>query len=148
MRTRGVAQHPDSGLGDQALHISLEVPADLPSLPAAVEVAVFRIAQEALTNVVRHAQASRCVVSLTLCEQEQMLELTISDNGRGLPSIRGTGVGLASMRERAEELGGTCQIESLPTGGTCVHVRLPCSSLTLATFSEPEPHLSVLGGET
>ncbi|HLW02437.1 MAG TPA: GAF domain-containing sensor histidine kinase [Ktedonobacterales bacterium] len=136
-----------SDLGDHALHISLEVPTDLPPLPAALEVALFRIAQEALTNVVRHAQASWCVVSLALCEREQALELTISDNGRGLPPIRGTGVGLASMRERAEELGGTWVIESLSTGGTGVRVRLPCSLPILAAAPSPEPDLTVSGEE-
>jgi signal transduction histidine kinase len=136
-----------SDLGDHAMHISLEAPAGLPPLSAAVEVALFRITQEALTNAVRHAQASRCVVSLALHEQEQVLELTITDNGRGLSPIRGTGVGLASMRERAEELGGTWEIESLPTGGTCVRVRLPCVSPILAASPEQDPHLTVLGEE-
>ena len=134
-----------SDLGNQALHISLEAPEDLPPLSAAVEVAVFRIAQEALTNVVRHAQARRCVVSLTLGVRE--LELTITDNGRGLPAIQGTGVGLASMRERAEELGGTWEIESPPTGGTCVRVRLPSLLPTLAAASEPEALLTAQGEE-
>ena len=139
-----------SDLGDHAMHVGLEAPADLPPLSAAVEVALFRIAQEALTNVVRHAQASRCVISLALCEREQMLELTITDNGHGLPPkrSRSTGVGMASMRERAEELGGTWEIESLPTGGTRIRVRLPCSLTTLAAPPEPEPHLTALGGET
>ncbi|HEY7124169.1 MAG TPA: GAF domain-containing sensor histidine kinase [Ktedonobacterales bacterium] len=134
-----------SDLGNQALHISLEAPTNLPPLPAAVEVALFRIAQEALTNVVRHAQASRCVISLALREREQALELSIIDNGRGLPPIRGTGVGLASMRERAEELGGSWEIESLPTGGTGVRVRLPCLLPTLAAPLEPKLPLTALG---
>jgi signal transduction histidine kinase len=116
-----------SDVGDQALHISLEAPADLPPVPAAIEVAVFRIAQEALTNVVRHAHATRCIVSLALCEQEQVLSLTITDNGCGLLPRRATGVGLASMRERAEELGGTWEIKTLLSGGTRVQARLPCS---------------------
>lgn len=136
-----------SDLGDQAMQITLEAPGSLPPLPAAVEVAVFRIAQEALTNVVRHAQASRCVVSLALCEREQGLELTITDNGRGLPPIRGMGVGLASMRERAEELGGTWEVASLPTGGTGIRVRLPCVSPILAAPPELESPLTVLGEE-
>jgi signal transduction histidine kinase len=135
-----------SDLGDQAIHISLEAPDDLPSLSAAVEVALFRIAQEALTNVVRHAQASRCVVSLSLHEDESVLELQITDNGRGLPVVRGTGVGLESMRERAEELGGTWEIEPVPTGGTCVRVCLP-SALPLPAAPESEPCLTVLGDE-
>jgi signal transduction histidine kinase len=114
-------------LGDHSIQISLEAPDYLPPLPAAVEVAAFRITQEALTNVVRHSQASRCVVSLALREREGALDLEITDNGRGLPPTRGTGVGLASMRERAEELGGTCEIEPMPSGGTRVHARLPCA---------------------
>ena len=122
-----------SGLGDQAIRISLEAPDDLPPLSAAAEVALFRIAQEALTNVVRHAQASHCVVSLAVRESESMLELQITDNGRGLPPVRSAGVGLASMRERAEELGGTWEIEPVPTGGTLVRVRLPCSPLLLSS---------------
>ena len=136
-----------SDLGNQGMHISLEVPGSLPSLPAAVEVALFRISQEAITNVVRHAQASRCVVSLALHESEQVLELAITDNGRGLPPIRGTGVGLASMRERAEELGGTWEIESLKSGGTAVRVRLSCLLPTLAAAAESELVLPTLGEE-
>jgi signal transduction histidine kinase len=136
-----------SDLGNQAIHISLEVPGSLPPLPAAVEVALFRIAQEALTNVVRHAQASRCGMSLALHESEQVLELAVMDNGRGLPPIRGTGVGLASMRERAEELGGTWEIESLPNGGTAVRVRLPCLLPTLAAAAESALFLPTLGKE-
>jgi signal transduction histidine kinase len=114
-------------------------------LSAAVEVALFRIAQEALTNVVRHARASRCVVSLARCEREQQLELSITDNGHGLPPKRSIGVGLASIRERAEELGGTWVIESLPIGGTRVRVRLPCSLPTLA--APPEAHRTRLEEE-
>jgi signal transduction histidine kinase len=136
-----------SDLGDHALHISFEVPTDLPPLPAAIEVALFRIAQEALTNVVRHAQATRCVVTLALCEREQVLSLMITDNGRGLSARRSTGVGLASMRERAEELGGTWEMEPVPTGGTAIRVRLPCSPPPRAAATEPVPHLTALGEE-
>ena len=114
-----------SDQGNHEVHISLEAPASLPPLPAAVEVAIFRVVQEALTNVVRHSCASRCVVRLALHEQARRLELEIEDNGRGLAPERGAGVGLVSMRERAEELGGTCEVKQGATGGTCVHVRLP-----------------------
>ncbi len=112
-----------SDQGPNSIHISLEAPRYLPPLPAAVEVAIFRIAQEALTNVVRHSHASRCVVRLVL--HECLLELEVEDNGRGLAPTRSIGVGLASMRERAEELGGMCEVKQGPTGGTCVWVRLP-----------------------
>lgn len=136
-----------SDLGNHSIQISLEAPADLPPLPAAVEVAAFRIAQEALTNVVRHSQASRCVVALALHEREGALDLEISDNGRGLPPTRGAGVGLASMRERAEELGGTCEIEQMPSGGTRVQARLPCSLHMLGAAPDQEAPILQPGAE-
>jgi len=105
--------------------VHLDAPDCLPELPAAVEVAVYRIAQEALTNVVRHAHARRCDIRLTLDETTGLLALSIQDDGQGLPLLRGVGVGLTSMRERAEELGGTWSIEQAPMGGTCVLARLP-----------------------
>lgn len=87
-----------------------------------VEVAAYRITQEALTNVVRHAQAQNCVIALTL---DDALRLEIRDDGVGLPKDRRAGVGLTSMRERAEELGGTCVIETSPMDGTRVLAHLP-----------------------
>ncbi len=103
----------------------LDVPECLPELPAAVEVAIYRIAQEALTNVVRHSRARYCDIELTLDEIAGWLSLSIQDDGQGLPRSRGVGVGLVSMRERAEELGGTWTIEQVPTAGTRVLARLP-----------------------
>jgi signal transduction histidine kinase len=103
----------------------LDAPDCLPELPAAVEVALYRIAQEALTNVVRHAHARHCDLRLALDEAAGWLSLSIQDDGGGLPPSRGVGVGLVSLRERAEELGGTWTIEQVPTGGTCVLARLP-----------------------
>ena len=84
--------------------------------------AVYRIAQEALTNVVRHAQAKTCVVGLAVNEG---VALDIFDDGVGIPDRRAAGVGLSSIRERAAELGGTCVIEPAPEGGTRVSVGLP-----------------------
>jgi signal transduction histidine kinase len=101
---------------------SLEAPEQLPSLPAAVEVACYRIIQEALTNVVRHAHAHTCVVRLACQEQ---LSIEVTDDGLGLPPAYRCGVGLNSMRERAEELGGSWLIEPGPNGGTRVHAELP-----------------------
>ncbi|HEU5098714.1 MAG TPA: sensor histidine kinase [Roseiflexaceae bacterium] len=102
--------------------ISVEVPDDLPALPAAVEVAIYRIVQEALTNVARHARARTCTVRLAL---ESGFRLEIADDGVGLPRAPRSGVGLQSMRERAEELGGDCRVEGRPGGGTRVVVWLP-----------------------
>jgi len=108
---------------NDGLRIAVEAPERLPHLSAAVEVAAYRITQEALTNVVRHAQARMCLIALTL---DDVLRLEIRDDGVGLPTDRRAGVGLTSMRERAEELGGICAIESLPIGGTQVLAHLPC----------------------
>jgi signal transduction histidine kinase len=99
-----------------------------------VEVAAYRIAQEALTNVARHAGARHCATRLALVDGAMLLE--ISDDGQGLSPTRGRGVGLASMSERAEELGGSCLVESLPTGGTRVRATLP---LTGDTSPHDEP---------
>jgi signal transduction histidine kinase len=101
---------------------TLTAPECLPALPAAVEVACYRIAQEALTNVITHAQARHCHLSLRIGAD---LELEVSDDGRGLPATQKPGVGLTTMHERARELGGTCSITTQPQGGTRVHVRLP-----------------------
>lgn len=100
----------------------MEAPDTLPLLPAAVEVAAYRIVQEALTNVVQHSQARVCVVQLAL---DGDLNLKVSDDGTGIGEYHKTGIGLHSMRERAEELGGRCVIEPAPEGGTLVWVRLP-----------------------
>jgi signal transduction histidine kinase len=100
----------------------VEAPEDLPNLPAAVEVAVYRIAQEALTNVARHARATNCLVRLAVSDD---VTLEIVDDGDGIPAGRSAGVGLSSMRERAEELGGSCAVEPTPEGGTRVLARLP-----------------------
>jgi signal transduction histidine kinase len=101
---------------------SFDAPEQLPPLPAAVEVACYRIVQEALTNVVRHTHAHTCTVRLTCGEQ---LVIEIIDDGQGLPPAYRCGVGLTSMRERAEELGGTWHIEAGPAGGAHVQARLP-----------------------
>lgn len=99
---------------DQAsgLRITLEAPEQLPALPAAVEVAAYRIVQEALTNTVRHAHASHCHIRLAL---DDALMVEIGDDGVGLAESQHWGVGTRSMHERATELGGTLTIE--PGGG-------------------------------
>ncbi|WTW98412.1 histidine kinase [Streptomycetaceae bacterium NBC_01309] len=100
------------------MDVHVEAAADL---PAAVEVAVYRIAQEAATNVIRHAQAAHAV--LRLHNGDGDLRLEISDDGRGIGAAA-SGVGLHSMRERAEELGGTFTVTTAGPG-TRVRVTLP-----------------------
>lgn len=103
------------------LQVIVQVDA-LPPLPAAVEVAVYRIVQEALANVVHHAEAQNCLVCLQV--EGEILNLEIRDNGRGLHPAAQPGVGLSSMRERAEELGGVCSVVMNGKGAT-VQARLP-----------------------
>jgi signal transduction histidine kinase len=110
------------------LQFRLDAPEFLPTLPAAVEVAAFRIVTEAIVNVVRHAGASICEVSIRL---NKGLEVEIRDNGHGLREKREAnpsgGIGMHSMRERAEELGGYCLMEANPNGGTKIMAWLPIS---------------------
>ena len=105
--------------------VDVDAPHPLPLLPAAVEVAAYRIITEALTNVTRHAAARTCTVRLRAGEA---LHLEIADDGCGMPDTCAPGVGLLSMRERAVELGGTCVVDSRAGGGTTVSVRLPLTS--------------------
>jgi signal transduction histidine kinase len=111
------------------LHVVVEAPEALPPLPAAVELAAYRIGLEALTNVTRHSQATTCSVRLMVIGvgNRQALSVEIRDDGAGLPAEHRAGVGLTSMRERAAELGGVCTIDA-PTGsGTRVCAWLPLS---------------------
>jgi signal transduction histidine kinase len=107
------------------LDFEFERPEDLPPLPAAVEVAAYRITQEALTNVVRHARARRCTLRLTMRRDGLVVE--VSDDGSGLAAGAPAGIGLRSMRERAEELGGRLELVSTADGGTRLVAVLPCS---------------------
>ncbi len=95
----------------------------LPPLPAAVEVAAYRITMESLTNIVRHSQGLNCQISISMIDD--CLQVEVCDDGLGLPENVQPGVGLNSMSERAAELGGNCVIEALPKGGTRVFARLP-----------------------
>jgi two-component system NarL family sensor kinase len=108
--------------------VTVRAPEPLPDLPAAVEVALYRIACEALSNVLRHAAATSCSITLALTADD--VTLRVGDDGRGLPGPMISGVGVAGMRERAEELGGTLTVlaGTSPAGarrGTSVVAVLP-----------------------
>jgi two-component system NarL family sensor kinase len=129
----GAVQDYASGLkgGTQnspRLKVDVQASAEgLPSLPAAVEVAAYRISTEALTNVARHAQARHAKVSFVLnsTNRAQKLHLEIVDDGIGLPENQKSGIGLISMRERAEEVGGNFLVKSSLGQGTRVVADLP-----------------------
>ncbi|MBS4197919.1 GAF domain-containing sensor histidine kinase [Lederbergia citri] len=107
-----------------SLRITFNASDDLPELSAAVEVAIYRITAESLTNIVTHAQATEASV---LLEVDDQIKLEIHDNGVGVPEGKPLGVGIISIRERAYELGGTCIIESGINAGTHVRVLFPIS---------------------
>ncbi len=119
----------------QGLEVVFDTPASLPPLAAAVEVAVYRIAQEALTNVARHAGAQHCLLRLAL--DAEALHLEISDDGQGIPVGHHLGIGLHTMHERASELGGTCIITRGSPGGTTIQVGLPLAAARDALPSSP-----------
>jgi two-component system, NarL family, sensor kinase len=106
------------------LRVGVEAPDSLPlPLPAEVEVAAYRIALEAVTNVARHARATHCTVSLRVADDDMLI--SVCDDGVGLPAEQPAGIGLRSIAERAAELGGEAVASASPAGGTVVHARLP-----------------------
>jgi len=106
-----------------ALTVILDAPGDgLTDLPAAVEVACYRIVTEALTNVTKHAHATKCSVRIRL---DRDLDVEVRDDGVGLPQGWRSGVGISSMRERVTELGGGLLIEPVFPHGTRINASLP-----------------------
>ncbi len=99
---------------------------ELPDLPTSLSLSMYRFTQEALTNVAKHAQAQR--VSVLMRSDDNVLTLDIADDGRGFhyePEAGGPGVGLVSMQERTDLLGGVLDIDSVPGRGTRLVARVP-----------------------
>jgi signal transduction histidine kinase len=111
------------GHGADRLQVEVQAPSERLELPAAVDIAALRIVQEAVSNVRKHASATRCTVTLDTIDGA--LYLAVVDDGVGPPAPIRSGLGLASIRERATELGGTAQFIAAPGGGSQVLVRLP-----------------------
>jgi two-component system sensor histidine kinase UhpB len=110
-------------VGDQSgMRMHRELAAPAPELSPEVELAVYRIAQEALTNAMRHSRASDATVSL-ICANDELV-LSVADNGRGLPEDVVVGGGLSGMRERAMLIGADLEIESAAGRGVSVTVRV------------------------
>ena len=108
---------------ESPIRVCRELEGPIPDLPPDVELAVYRIAQEALTNVMRHSEASEADVALT-CANDRLV-LAIRDNGRGLPHDVREGGGLTGMRERAMLIGADLDVGSRADGGVGVTLRLP-----------------------
>jgi two-component system NarL family sensor kinase len=131
-----LAQHAASCSTAGGLRVSIDADPGLPPLSAAVEVAAYRIATEAITNVTRHADARAATVNLTT--SKGTLQVDVTDDGRGVSPVHRAGVGLTSMRERAEELGGSCILQPRPSGGSIVSAQLPLTG-PLPTPQPAEP---------
>jgi two-component system sensor histidine kinase UhpB len=109
--------------GHGGTRVSRHIMVGLPQLDQTTELVLFRVAQEALTNVARHARADS--VELRLEQRDDRLELTVSDDGDGMTGHSGRGSGLRGMRERALLIGATLEIDSEPGRGTTVTLAVP-----------------------
>jgi two-component system, NarL family, sensor histidine kinase UhpB len=103
--------------------VACRIPADLPPQSPERELVVYRVAQEALTNAIRHAGAASVSVALQL--RSDHLVLSVRDDGRGMPDRRREGGGMRGMRERAGLVGASLRITSAPDAGTEVHLDVP-----------------------
>ena len=117
-----IGQHCERFGRESGIEVRFEAEEGLP-IPAAAEVALLRVAQEALLNVQKHARASR--VDVKLEHRDGWLRLDIRDDGVGFGADGTGGTGIGSMRERAELLGGVLRITGRKNGGTEVALRLP-----------------------
>ncbi|MFB9325655.1 GAF domain-containing sensor histidine kinase [Paenibacillus aurantiacus] len=123
-----ISQVKDIAASAPPLQVELMLPERLPILPAAIEVGAYRIVTEAFLNVVKHARASSCLIRIHLREEAGTLAIEVTDDGIGFasnPVPTEGGLGLYSLRERAEELGGSCSIREVSGGGTQVAAQLP-----------------------
>jgi signal transduction histidine kinase len=131
-----IREHIAHYSGPKGIRVTFDVTEPMPPLPAAVEVAAYRIALEAFTNIVKHAESSACQVLIRIENSSLLLE--ISDNGKGLSVEHHAGIGLHSMGERAAELGGEFAVKNKRSGGTTVRARLPILELATSPVTMPE----------
>jgi signal transduction histidine kinase len=126
--TAGLADLPQLVAGTEAAGLTVNTDIQVPDgpLPPGLDLAAYRIVQEALTNVTRHANARSATVRVT--QDDGVLTVEVVDDGRGGPthsSVHGAGTGIAGMRERAAALGGFLEAEPRPGGGFAVRAELP-----------------------
>lgn len=121
----GVVGEQARSLSASGVTVQLHCEPELAVEPA-VEVAAYRIVTEAMTNVVRHAGARTCWVTIT--RAGPALQVSVSDDGCGIDAAAAPGVGLRSMRDRADELGGTLEVVARADGGTDLRALLPVTS--------------------
>ena len=112
------------------VHVDREFATSLPKLAPETELAVYRIAQESLTNIARHAEATR--VTITLDSGNDRVVLRVTDNGRGFGAAPVEHGGLRSMRERALLVGGALAIKDAPEGGVEIRLEVPATEVVTA----------------
>jgi len=116
-----------------ALAFELTTSGELGAVPGELAIALYRVVQESLTNVVKHAHATRCLIRLAARDDE--ISLTVEDDGRGVAEAdlaKAGRFGVRGMRERIESLGGTFAFGEADLGGLAVHVRLPLAAIVEA----------------
>jgi signal transduction histidine kinase len=115
----------DTHRQDASVEVDLEVRLDGERLPSEVETTLYRIVQEALTNVAKHADATR--ISILLMRKDEAAVLVVEDDGKGFDpgEIRPESLGIAGMRERVGLLGGQLRLEGAPGKGTTLAVEVP-----------------------
>jgi signal transduction histidine kinase len=121
------------GAARAGLKTTLTVSGPARPLPAAVDLAAYRIVQESLTNAIRHAGPATAAVTLAYTEGEFLVEVT--DTGLGQAAETSEGLGLAGMRERASSVGGSLETGPRPDGGYRVAARLPAASMTVSSIA-------------
>ncbi|UNK71710.1 ATP-binding protein [Microbacterium sp. H1-D42] len=108
---------------EHGIRAQVEITGSREPLSPAIEVSLFRVTQESLTNVAKHAAATRVGVTLSYAGNEVLLD--VRDDGRGFVTGVGTGFGLTSMRQRIRGIGGHIEVQSAPGEGTSVSARVP-----------------------
>ena len=142
-----LAAYTDAWSQRSGIVVDLHAATDIERLPDSVESAVYRIVQEALTNVARHSRATRA--SVVVERRNGQLVAIVEDDGRGFDARSSggqTGLGLVGIHERATLLGGTAQVESTVGGGTTVFVRIPASPGNGSNHNHPAAQSSEAGG--
>jgi signal transduction histidine kinase len=114
------------------IKVDVQVPHDLPRLSQELEISVFRIVQESLTNVHKHAEAK--TVKISIDRSEAALSVCVEDDGKGLPNDHALGVGLTGMQERVRQLQGTFQVSS-SANGTAIIATIPASDLVQSVLA-------------
>jgi two-component system sensor histidine kinase UhpB len=127
------------------IQTALEAEGDFQGLPSEVQLVAYRVAQEALSNAVQHAEAAN--INVRLASNDGTLELTVADDGCGFTFDEATkGLGMGGMRERALLIGGDLNVESRPESGTRVRLRVPITGSHASAIDYGGPRFGFGGG--